>query len=144
MRRSAKTLLTTHRFDEAAELAEEIAKREERETNDAAVRMRHAYHQALERLKQQFHTDRSTMIESYETKKNGLIRAEENNLRPFSQRVEKYQKMKTVADQAAKRTQSSLARPTSTRKPIAPANYTTVALEGKLKLPPLARLQTNM
>ena len=140
MRHNARSLLATHRFEEAAQVAEEIAKREAFETEEAARRMSQAYQAATTRLREKFELERETMDDQFRTKYSALLRAEETNLRPLSQRIEKYKNLKEDAEMAQKRSKSSYGRPKSTRKPVlVTSKHPPIVLDAKLKLPPLSK-----
>lgn len=142
MRHNARLLLNAHRFEEAALVADEIEAREAMETEEAALRMRQEYTQANDRLRQKFEADRQVLLDTFQVKRNGIVRAEEANLRPLSQRIEKYQKMKTESEHAARRNRTALARPATARKMVS-TRHAPILIEEKLKLPPLGRFATG-
>ena len=141
MRHNARSLLATHRFEEAAQVAEQIAKREAVETEEAARRMAQAYQAATARLREKFESEKVAMDDQFRTKYSALLRAEETNLRPLSQRIEKYRNIKEDHEMAQKRSKTSYGRPKSTRKPVlVTSKHQPIILDAKLKLPPLSKV----
>ena len=134
MRQNAKGLLNTHRFEEAALVAEAIHAREAQETEEAAKKMRQEYQVANDRLRQKFESDRKVMLENFDHKKNGLTKAEESNLKLLSQRIEKYQRMKDTVN--ARRAKYNVTKPDPQRRMVATTKHP-VTLDGRLRLPPL-------
>jgi hypothetical protein len=141
MRSGTRSLMTAHRFEEAVTMAEEIRRREIVETEEAARKMSSAYQQAGERLRQQYELERDALTTAYESKMLGLLKAEATNLRPLSQRIEKFQKIIVDAENSQRRGPSSVTRTPPARKSVlVPPKAEPVALDAKLKLPPLALL----
>lgn len=136
MRQNAKGLLSTHRFEEAALVAEAIQAREAQETEEAAKRMRQEYQVANDRLRQKFEADKKVMMDNFDQKKNGLTRQEETNLKLLSQRIEKYQRMKDAVN--ARRAKYNLTKPDTNRRMVATTKQP-VTLDGRLRLPPLGQ-----
>jgi hypothetical protein len=138
MRHHARSLMVARRFDEAAMLAKEIAKREAIETEEAARKMAEGYQQASLRLRQQFDLEKQGLSANFETKLMGILRAEESNLRPLTQRIEKIQKIKLDSETALKRSRASSAKQDPVKKTVpVSTRHEPIIIEAKLKLPPL-------
>lgn len=142
LRQQARSLLAAHRFDEAAQVAEEIAKKEAEETEEAARRMSQAYQAAVIRLREKFDQEKEAIDVQYQTKYSALIKAEEASLRPVSQRIDKYKNIKEDHEMAARRSKTSYGRPKTTRKPVVvKSKHAPIVFDAKLKLPPLAKMK---
>ena len=145
MRHNARSLLQAHRFEEAAAVAEDIQKREARETEEAANRMSHGYQAAIIRLRDKFESERETMDDSFRVKYSALLRAEETNLKPIQQRICQYKTMKEDYEIANRRSKTSYGRPKSHRKPLPiSSKHPPIIIDAKLKLPPLSKQGTKL
>lgn len=138
LRQNARALIAAHKFEEAQELAQQIAEQEAYETNQAVARMQREYQKAQEHLSQKYDTDRKAMYDSFESKLNGIIASEASDLHPFEQRIGNLQRMKKNIEISKKmNTKSCLNVSNQQKKSPVSVKTPPLSMSAKLKLPPL-------
>ena len=153
LRQEAKVNLKAHRFQEAVLIANEIAALEEMETNEASRRMADAYKNAVQRFEKKYNEEKEQIASNFELKRQRVELENEQQKRPLLQRIEKLNtqisiierekelaQRKQIRENALIGTQSPVANSMSTKKKNIP-QCGPIALDGKLKLPPLPAFQ---
>ena len=133
MRGQALAYLKSHQFSDAQAVADLVARQEKQEIADASKRMRKDYQAAIDRLQKKMMADKAAVAESYDAKMNGIVTAQNQELRPYEQRIENLKRTKKEV------TRRSLpGRDTSTERRMPVTTKTgPVIIHARLNLPPL-------
>ena len=146
MRQQVKVQLSSHKFNDASHLAQQMFERDRKETEDASMRMQSAYREDCDRLRKKFEAEQKSIIESFDSKLASLQKKQDEDVLPFQSRVNKYSNSIEEKKVAAKRigSISSLSynskKETINEKPMTRSALGRVKINGSLKLPPLKSL----
>jgi hypothetical protein len=137
-RSTVRRMLTVHRFNEAARLANEIEELEKFECAEAAAQMRRGYRAACERLEKQFLNDKDSLLGGFATKRNLVERGKTQSLLPLGRRVAKCTQQKESFLENQRRNPPARSRTPSLASRSTLRSETTIGtVSEKLKLPVL-------
>jgi hypothetical protein len=104
MRKTAKRMLGTHRFDEAMALAARIEEREAEESRAASRRMADDYAAALANLTAHFEIEKAAVKEHFRERRSVLDRNWEKQLAPMKRRIANVMSQKPAASGGRQKT----------------------------------------
>jgi hypothetical protein len=134
LRRTARRLLSVHRFDESLIVAREISALEANEGEEATRRMALAYTVAVDRLDRKFYNDRQTLETTFVTRRSQAERARDATMLPLARKVSKYQAKEELINEKRRRNQSAKSALSSSKRVI-PPDVTIASKGAKLRLP---------
>jgi hypothetical protein len=133
LRRTARRLLSVHRFEDSLVIAEEISALEAWEGEEATRRMALAYTVAVDRLDKKFYNDKETLETTFMTRRSQIERTRDATMLPLARKVDKYQKKDEIINEKRRRNQA--AKSGLSPKRVIPPDVTIASKGAKLRLP---------
>ncbi|EAY14165.1 hypothetical protein TVAG_372980 [Trichomonas vaginalis G3] len=140
LRNEAKVNLKAHRFEEAALIAQEVAKLEEQEAGEAGQRMAQAYNNAANKLRAKYENEFKVMDDTFEMKKRKIAVDRERAERPLLSIMEKLNAQIKQSEQESIEEQKRIEKESNAFNALLNKKIPQckpIKIEGKLKLPPL-------
>ncbi|OHT04483.1 hypothetical protein TRFO_28048 [Tritrichomonas foetus] len=103
MKYVAKKMMNQHRFEEVAQVAKTIKRKEINESNEASDRMKKGYQSALNQLKKKYAIEEKTIRSQFDTRLSQAERQAKIEMLPFQRKVDKFSTKKENIEETMRR-----------------------------------------